>query len=210
MRQLSRLFFRLNAPLTNGFWRVFSDKPSFGDEGFTRSIYCKPQVFLKVMEVNRNGQTVQIRTGLIDPKTEPLGDQFTKLHIKLTYKHDLDMIRVKERNKRRQMYENVIPLHFSVERWFQRYAGLPPGLPKRFVGDLKIESIDLSGTNVVYEGFELLRKWLIPVSFLMVTTLLADGRYAMLIQSRIVHSKVLFRIQLLASSVRRKLKKFLI
>lgn len=63
-------------------------------------------------EVYRSGKPIIIRTGLVDRTVEPLGDQFTTLQLKLTYKHDLDKVallewlhyRVKERNRLRQMY----------------------------------------------------------------------------------------------------------
>ncbi|THD20704.1 ATP synthase subunit s protein [Fasciola hepatica] len=175
-------FSRLRCDVVQVLIRQLSARCSVGDEGFTRSIYCKPQV----VEVCRNGTPVKIRTGLIDRTSEPLGDQFTALQLKLTYKHDLDTValidwmryRVKERNRQRQIVSDSAVQHLGLDlavahmicnvggrvqfvgsdRWFQRYAGLSPGLPKKYVGDLKIESIDLSGTNVVYEGFELLPK----------------------------------------------------
>lgn len=40
--------------------------------------------------------------------------------------------------------------------WIQPYAGIPPILPNKHVDSFVIETIDLSGTNIVYEGLEFL------------------------------------------------------
>ncbi|CAL8086734.1 unnamed protein product [Calicophoron daubneyi] len=161
-------------------FRFASSASEVKDDGVFRSIYCKPQV----TEVIRDGKPHTIRTGLVDQSTQPLGDQFVTFQMKLSYKHDLDFRalmqliqrRVKERNKRRQIISDAAVQHLGVDlavahmicniggrvqfvgrdKWFQRYANMPAGLPRRYVGDLRIESIDLSGTNVVYEGFELM------------------------------------------------------
>ncbi|KAF6768793.1 Arginyl tRNA synthetase [Paragonimus kellicotti] len=150
------------------------------NEGFTRSLYCKPET----REVLRNGKSVKIFTGLVDSSAEPMGDQFVTLQMKLTYKHDLDFTalrrwvheKVKQRNRLRQIISNHTIEHLGLDlavahmvcniggrvqfvgsdKWFFRFAGLPPELPHEYVGDLRLQSIDLSGTNVVYEGFELL------------------------------------------------------
>ncbi|CAH8610704.1 unnamed protein product [Dicrocoelium dendriticum] len=149
------------------------------DDGYTRSVHCKPQC----KEIMLNGKVVKAFTGLVDGSSEPLGDQFVTLQMKLTYKHDLDLAAVfswirsyvKQQNKLRQIVTPAAVQHLGLdlavahmickiggrvqfvgnEKWFFRYAGLHSGLPSRYAGDLHLESIDLSGTNVVYEGFEL-------------------------------------------------------
>lgn len=157
-----------------------TSESSYGPDGFMRSLHCKPEI----KGIVRDGKVIKFHTGLVDQTVKPLGDQFVELHAKLTYKHDLTMKslydwiadRMKQRNRIRQIVSNEAVQHLGVDlavahmicniggrvqfmnndKWYFSYAGLSPGLPRRYMGDLKIESIDLSGTTVVYEGFELL------------------------------------------------------
>ncbi|KAG5451405.1 Distal membrane-arm assembly complex protein 2 [Clonorchis sinensis] len=150
------------------------------EDGFTRSIFCKAEM----KEVMRDGKPVKIFTGLVDQSVEHVGDQFVTFHMKLTYKHDLDyralvnwaLDRVKRQNRLRQIVSNDAIQHLGLDlavahmicniggrvkfvgsdKWFFRYANLRPELPSQYAGDLRLSAIDLSGSNVVFEGFELL------------------------------------------------------
>lgn len=160
-------------------FRRYSGAAMDNDLGYTRSIYCKP----KLERVIRDGKPIEIFTGLVDDSNESLGDQFVRLQMKLTYKHNLDFEsllkwarhRVKERNRVRQILskEHIEQLGLDLavahmvckiggrvqwlgsDDWIHDYAGIPARLPTTF-SDLKLKAIDLSGTCVVYEGFEYL------------------------------------------------------
>ncbi|KER19972.1 hypothetical protein X801_02391 [Opisthorchis viverrini] len=134
-------------------------------------------------EVMRDGKPVKIFTGLVDQSAEHVGDQFVTFHMKLTYKHDLDyralikwaLDRMKRQNRLRQIVSNDAIQHLGLDlavahmicniggrvkfvgsdKWFFRYANLRPELPTQYAGDLRLSAIDLSGSNVVFEGFEL-------------------------------------------------------
>ncbi|KAK4469590.1 hypothetical protein MN116_007127 [Schistosoma mekongi] len=41
-------------------------------------------------------------------------------------------------------------------KWIQSYAGISPVLPSSYIEGFLLETIDLSGTNIVYEGLEFL------------------------------------------------------
>lgn len=149
-------------------------------EGFTRSIYFKPLC----KEIVLNGKPLKVFTGLVDPSHVALADDFSTILKVSGSRQDLDFAAftkwigsyVKERNRLRQIVAPADIQRLGVdlavahmicriggrvqfvghEKWFFSYAGLHSGLPHRYPGDLRLESIDLSGTNVVYEGFELL------------------------------------------------------
>ncbi|VDN21036.1 unnamed protein product, partial [Dibothriocephalus latus] len=119
---------------------------------------------------------------MVDNTTEWLGDQFTRLHLQITNEYDWTMegfaerarVRMLARNKQRQMISTERIQHLGLDlavahmicdlggrvqfvgsdRWFQRYNQGPSGLPNCYVGDLKLEAIDASGTPIMYEGFK--------------------------------------------------------
>ncbi|CAH8486446.1 unnamed protein product [Schistosoma turkestanicum] len=167
--------FRHN-PLT----RYISSETADEQGGFIRSIYSKP----KFKHVIRNGKSVKIYTGLVAEAPTPLSDKIFSYMRSVWGKETMTvdtlktllLSRMKERNRIRQIVSDKEVANLGVDiavahmvcrlggrvqlvghtKWIQPYAGIPPTLPKKYVNDFMLETIDLSGTNIVYEGLEFL------------------------------------------------------
>ncbi|KAL7061614.1 hypothetical protein AAHC03_013 [Spirometra sp. Aus1] len=181
MRVTPALLLSLTRPrLLAASFRSFSGKPVDPYDGYTRSIHVKQ----KFVEIKKPDGTIKkVPSGLVDNTNEWLGDQFTSLHLKITNEYDWTLEgfaerarkRLLARNKRRQMISIQSIQHLGLDlavahmicnlggrvqfvgsdRWFQRYNNGPSDLPNCYVGDLKLEAIDASGTPIMYEGFKL-------------------------------------------------------
>ncbi|CAH8505313.1 unnamed protein product [Schistosoma bovis] len=159
--------------------RYASSEPTDEQGGFTRSIYSKPMYKYVV----RDGKSVKIYTGLVTKSSRPavkfrelLQKAWSTETLTVDSLRSLLLSRMKERNRRRQIVSDkdvdklgldiaiahmVCSLGGRVQlightSWIQPYAGVPPILPNKYVEGFVIESIDLSGTNIVYEGLEFL------------------------------------------------------
>ncbi|KAL7061619.1 hypothetical protein AAHC03_014 [Spirometra sp. Aus1] len=185
MRVTPALLLSLTRPrLLAASFRSFSGKPVDPYDGYTRSIHVKQ----KFVEIKKPDGTIKkVPSGLVDNTNEWLGDQFTSLHLKITNEYDWTLEgfaerarkRLLARNKRRQMISIQSIQHLGLDlavahmicnlggrvqfvgsdRWFQRYNNGPSDLPNCYVGDLKLEAIDASGTPIMYEGFKLFCKF---------------------------------------------------
>ncbi|CAH8532406.1 unnamed protein product [Schistosoma rodhaini] len=159
--------------------RYASSEPADEQGGFTRSVYSKP----KYKHVVRDGKSVKIYTGLVAEAFNP-ADKYRELLQKAWSRETLTvdslrtllLSRMRERNRQKQIIsdkevENLgldVAIAHMVCRlggrvqlightnWIQPYAGIPPILPNKHVDSFVIETIDLSGTNIVYEGLEFL------------------------------------------------------
>ncbi|KAH8860966.1 ATP synthase subunit s protein [Schistosoma japonicum] len=174
--RLSHSLVKLQGPLARYVSSETADKK--GES--VRSVYCKS----KYMRVVDNKKPRKICTGLVGESPSSVQDKILALLQKIwdmktlnidTFKTSF-ISRMRERNRQKQLILDKdignlgldIAVAYMICRlggrfqlvgsseWIQPYAGTPPLLPREFIDGFLLETIDLSGTNIVYEGLEFL------------------------------------------------------
>ncbi|KAH8860971.1 ATP synthase subunit s protein [Schistosoma japonicum] len=160
--RLSHSLVKLQGPLARYVSSETADKK--GES--VRSVYCKS----KYMRVVDNKKPRKICTGLVGESPSSVQDKILALLQKIWDMKTLNIDTFKTiLDKDIGNLGLDIAVAYMICRlggrfqlvgsseWIQPYAGTPPLLPREFIDGFLLETIDLSGTNIVYEGLEFLR-----------------------------------------------------